>query len=211
MFSKKDLWFSVFTGIGTGLIVWRILNFLNFQSWRGISFAWLILLVPILWVGGVNLGYLLGRWISFFSQFGKFAAIGFTNAAIDFGVLNFLIAWTGKGLYSGGVYGVPLFSYFGLWKTFSFLVALVCSYLLNKYWAFEVFGSRGGGVEFLKFAGVAVVSILINVVVASYIVISVHPASGFLPAAWANVGAVLGSASALIFSFVGFKLLVFKS
>ncbi len=199
-FSKKDFWFSIFTGAGTGLIVWRILDFLNFQPWRGISFVWLILVVPILWIIGVGLGYFLGRWVNFFNQFGKFAAIGFTNAAVDFGVLNLLISAT----------SISTGKYYSLFKTVSFLVALVNSYLLNKYWAFEAGATGGGGVEFFKFAGVAVVSILINVSVASYVVNSINPLFGFSVYVWANVGAVLGSASALIFSFIGFKLLVFK-
>lgn len=216
-FIKKDLIFSIFTGAGTGLIVWRILDFLHIEVFdklrinilfhllgqpnHQVSNAWLILVMPILWIIGVLLGYLLGRWVAFFSQFGKFAAIGFTNFAVDVGVLNLLIAHTG---YSSG-------TYFSVFKTISFLVALVNSYPLNKYWAFGASQSQGGKIEFLKFASVAVFSILVNVGAASLVVNSIDLRFGFSPAIWANVGAILGSASALIFSFIGFKLLVFKN
>ena len=209
-FTKKDLLFSIFTGAGTGLIAWRIFNFLGF---KGFSFAWLILMVPIVWILGVNLGYLLGRWLSFFNQFGKFTAIGFTNAAVDFGVLNSLIAVT----------GIATGAYYSLFKTISFLVALINSYLLNKHWAFEASQTGvparqsfalqnlgGPGAEFIKFAGVAVAAAFINVGVASYLVNFVDPVYGFSAAAWANAGAVVGSAFALVFSFTGFKLFVFK-
>ena len=104
MFSKKDSLFSIFTGAGAGLIAWRIFNFLGYARFLEISLAWLILIVPLLWIVGVNLGYFLGRWFSFFNQFGKFVAIGFTNAAVDFGVLNYLISIT--GITAGGYYSV---------------------------------------------------------------------------------------------------------
>lgn len=199
-FSKKDFWFSIFTGLGAGLISWRIFSFLEVLSWRKFSFVWLALIVPILWMAGVNLGYFLGRWIKFFNQFGKFVAIGFTNAAVDFGVLNYLIAVTGV---TAGVY-------YSVLKVSSFLVALVNSYFLNKYWAFEAGQTGVQGEEFAKFASVAVAAALLNVSTASYIVNFINPIFGLSSTVWANVGAVFGSASALVISFIGFKLLVFK-
>ncbi len=199
-FSKKDLFFSILTGAITGFAAWRIFDFLNIPQFKNISFAWLMIAVPILWIIGVNLGYFLGKWISFFNQFGKFAAIGFTNAAVDFGVLNSLIAYS-------GIAAGPWYSVF---KAISFLCALFPSYFWNKYWAFEAGESGGGGFEFVKFASVAVVAIFINDGTASLVVNFVHPAFGLTAHAWANVSAVAGSAVALIFSFAGFKLAVFK-
>lgn len=217
-FSKKDFWFSIFTGLGTGLIVWRILDFLNIPVFHlrereicgilscfteysfYISWSWLILIVPVLWIIGVKLGYFLGRRIKFFNQFGKFAAIGFTNAAVDFGILNFLIAST--GIAAGGQYSI--------FKAVSFFIALINSYFLNKHWAFEANHNGAEGIEFVKFAGVAIMAALINVGMASLVVNFVDPILGFSDAVWANIGAVAGSASALVISFIGFKLLVFK-
>lgn len=216
-FSKKDFWFSIFTGTGTGLIAWRILVFLEVPVFHGereicgivscftqfsyyVSWSWLVLIVPILWITGVNLGYFLGRRISFFNQFGKFTAIGFTNAAVDFGILNFLIAYT--SIATGG--------YYSIFKAISFFTALINSYFLNKHWAFEASHNGAGGIEFVKFAGVAVVAALVNVGVASLVVNFIDPIFGFSDAIWANIGAIAGSASALIISFIGFKLLVFK-
>ncbi len=213
-FTKKDFYFSVLTGCITGFVAWRIFEFLGvdiFGSLRVniifhllglpntyVSPVWLMVIVPVLWIIGVNLGYFLGRWLKFFNQFGKFAAIGFTNAAVDFGVLNLLIA--GTGISAGAWY--PVF------KGISFISAVIPSYFWNKYWAFE--GSEGTSFEFAKFVSVAVVSIFINTGTASLVVNYVHPLGGLSPAVWANVGAVAGSAVALIFSFVGFKLAVFK-
>jgi len=44
--SKKDWWFALLTGAGTGLIVWRILHFLGYVSLKGLALSWLVLLVP---------------------------------------------------------------------------------------------------------------------------------------------------------------------
>lgn len=225
-FTKRDLYFSIATGCITGFSAWQVFEYLSLSNlsfrfvvcdggecpWYSlinISWAWLVLLIPILWILGVNLGYFLGRWLVFFNQFGKFAAIGFTNAAVDFGVLNLLIANT--EISSGGWYSI--------FKAISFLSAIVPSYFWNKYWAFsssqdshqgDALPSSSGGFEFAKFMSVAIISILINDGTASLIVNYVHPIFELNLIQWANVGAVAGSAVALIFSFVGFKLAVFK-
>lgn len=199
-FSKKDLIFSLATGFYTGFIVWRIFDFLNIPTYKTISFSWLIIIVPILWILGVNLGYFLGKWFNFFNQFGKFAAIGFTNAAVDFGVLNLLI------FYSGTAVGI-LFSVF---KGISFFAAALHSYFWNKYWAFDAGDGGLKGYEFFKFFGVTIFAALINIVIASIVVNIIGPQLGLSEEVWANIGAVIGSAVALVASFTGFKTVVFK-
>jgi len=199
-FTKRDLIFSVATGLITGFSVWRIFVFLNVPKFGGVSYVWLLVIAPILWILGVNLGYFLGRWLEFFNQFGKFVAIGFTNAAVDFGVLNLLIFITG---IAAGIW-YPVF------KVISFTCAVIPSFFWNKYWAFEAGGTGKGCTEFLKFISVMVAATLVNTGSASLVVNFVHPVFGLSNAAWANVGAVCGSAVALIFSFTGFKVAVFK-
>ena len=199
-FSKKDLVFSLITGFITGLIAWRIFDFLNIPLFKGVPFAWLTVIVPVLWILGVNLGYFLGRWFSFFNQFGKFAAIGFTNAAVDFGVLNLLIFYS--DIASG--------TFFSVFKAVSFITATIHSYFWNKYWAFEAGKTPVSREEFTKFFFVTLAALLVNVGVASLVVNIIGPSFGLSERAWANVGAVVGSAVALIISFVGFRTVVFK-
>jgi len=199
-FTKKDLIFSIVTGLLTGFVIWRIAGFLNFPTFYNLSYAWFLVIVPVLWIFGVNLGYFLGRWFNFFNQFGRFAAIGFTNGAVDFGILNILIA--SSGIATGGM--------FTLFKAISFLVAMVHSYGWNKFWVFGAGKSQGGKTEFLKFFSVALVTIIVNVGVASFVVNGINPFFGLDPNAWANVGAAVGSAFGLVFSFVGFRIVVFK-
>ena len=198
-FTRKDLASSVITGFYTGLIAWRILVFLKTPSFMDVSFAWLLVVVPILWILGVNLGYFLGRWLAFFNQFGKFSAIGFTNAAVDFGVLNLLIVWSGV---ASGI----LFTVF---KSTSFILAVTHSYVWNKYWAFKSQDNEGGD-NFFEFLIVNIIAAAINVGVASFIVNGVDPILNLDQNAWANIGAVIGSAVAVVFSFVGLKLIVFR-
>ena len=198
--TKKDFKFAIISGFVTGLIVWRLLEFWDIERFQNISYVWLVLVVPALWIAGVWLGYFLGRWFGFFKQFGKYTAIGFTNAAIDFGVFNLLIALTGKAL------GLA----FPVFKGISFLVAVTNSYFWNKYWAFEAGESRGGKPEAIKFFIINVIAIVINIGIGSLIANGIGPVSGFSDKIWANMAAVFGSAVALIFSFICFRLVVFK-
>ena len=200
-FIKRDLVFSVVTGLIAGFSAWQIFSFLKLPAYAGISYAWLLVIVPIVWILGVNLGYFLGRWFLFFNQFGKFVTIGFTNAAVDFGVLNLLIFTTG---IAAGIW-YPVF------KGISFICAVIPSFFWNKYWAFEAGGSGRGKAEFLKFMSVMIIAVLINDGAASLVVNFVRPVLGLSATAWANVSAVVGSAVALIFSFAGFKVAVFKA
>lgn len=200
-FTKRDLFFSVVTGLITGFSAWRIFNFLEVPMYGGISYAWFLVVVPVVWILGVNLGYFLGRWFPLFNQFGKFVTIGFSNAAVDFGVLNLLIFAT--GIATGIWY--PVF------KVISFSCAVIPSFFWNKYWAFGAGGTHEGLSEFLKFISVMIISVLINAGAASLVANFIHPVLGLGAAAWANVSAIVGAAIALIFSFTGFKVAVFKA
>lgn len=212
-FTKKDLFFSITTGSYAGLIVWKVFKFLSIDIFDKlgiglilgkpdlyISSAWMILIIPILWILGVNLGYFLGRWINFFNQFGRFAVIGFTNFAVYTGILN-LFLWQ-TGVNKGFKYS--------LFVSIAFIVSVVHSYGWNKYWVFESGDSGKGAGEFTKFLGITSIAGLINVIIASLIVNFVHPLFGISADGWANIGGIIGSAFALSFSFVGIRLVVFK-
>lgn len=198
--SKKDITFSIVTGAITGLIIWRLAAYLHLARIFGLPHELAILIVPALWLVGVWLGHFLGRWLKFFKQFGKYAAIGFTNAAIDFGILNLMIAYS--GISSGWTY--PVF------RGLSATLAVAHSYFWNKFWVFGAGRSGGGKKEFAKFVIVNAVAISINIGVAS-VIVNYMRLPNIDSQIWANAGAVAGSAVALLFSFVGFKMVVFKN
>ena len=197
--SKKDIIFSAVTGVITGLIIWRLAVYLNLPRVFGLPYGLAPLIVPNLWLAGIWFGHFLGRWLKFFTQFGKYAAIGFTNAAIDFGILNLMLAYS--GINSGWAY--PVFR--GLPATF----AVAHSYCWNKYWVFGAGKSNGGKKELAKFVIVNAVAVSVNISVAS-VIVNYMSLPNINPQIWANIGAVAGSAAALLFSFIGFKIIVFK-
>ncbi len=192
--------FAVLTGLITGAIAWRIFEFLKTPEFHNVPWSLLIVLVPVLWILGVLLGYFLGQWLEFFNQFGKFAAIGFTNFAITAGTLNFLLSLTS---YSSG------FGYFII-SAISFTVGVISSYVWNKSWAFRSGNIPPSFAEFFKFVTVMLVALGVNVAVSSFVVNYIHPFAGMNPNTWANMGTVAGAACGLIFSFTGFKIVVFK-
>lgn len=196
--SRRDIGSALATGFTTGIIGWQILAHLRQPLPLGLSPVYLVYVVPVLWLAGVQLGYFLSAYLRPFAQFGRFACIGFANAMVDFGVLNLGMALT--GINSGII--------LSFMKAFSFLIATVHSYIWNKYWAFDASRSAVTGREVASFAGVTATSLAVNVIVFS-IVSALQPAS-FSPDVWANIGAVISSAAALIFSFTGFRLFVFK-
>lgn len=198
-FTKKDFVSCLITGLTAGFLGWWIISFSDLPRFNNISYGILVVLIPIVWLAGVKLGYILGGWFSFLSQFGKFTAVGFTNFAVDSGILDYMIFLTDANR------GLP----YTLFKAISFLFGVSHSYFWNRYWVFES-KSQNQGAEFSRFIMVAVASAVVNVIAASLVVNFISPQLGLTTNAWANVGAVAGSASALIFSFIGFKVGVFK-
>ena len=200
LLSRKDLLCAVSAGVLTGLIIQGILIFLKTTLPWHVAGWWLVFIVPVCWILGVQLGYFLGRWFHFFDNFGKFSAIGFANAAVDFGVLNLSIYLSGinHGLWISG------------FKVISFIVAVTHSFLWNRYWVFDEGRSGSAGGAYAKFMGVMIVSLGVNVAVFSLIVNFVHPPGNLEANTWANLSAAAGSAVALVVSFVGFRTVVFK-
>jgi putative flippase GtrA len=136
----------------------------------------------------------------FFFQFGKFVVVGVINTMIDFGVLNLLIWLTA---ISAGIY-------FSLFKALGFIFANINSYFLNKFWTFGQHSQVGSG-EYGKFFTISLIGLLINVGVASLVVNLIGPRFEIGPTLWANVGAAFGSGAGLLWNFIGYKFIVFKS
>ena len=201
---KKDIFITILVGIFTALVwIWVFLRLGTLERVFGFNeAAWgLIVVVPIVYFFGLYLGAWLSRRWAFFASFAKYVMVGFLNAGIDFAVFNLLMFMT-------KIENGPLVSSF---KTVSFIVAITNSYFWNKYWAFEAGSSTvKKTTEFAKFAIVNIVGAFINVGIASAIIFAVTPWLGFSQLAWNNIAAVIASAFALIWNFIGFRLIVFK-
>ena len=162
--------------------------------------------ISLLWAAGVWLGYFLSRFFGFFRQFGKFAAVGFLSAAIDFAVLNIVSGFT--GITAGNVVGlvnIPGFS-----------IAVLNGYFWNKLWVFAPSG-RGEGIkpepilqDFPKFLAVTVLGLLVNSGIVVFLTTYVSAPEFFTPQEWLNVAKVFANAVALVWNFIGYKFVAFR-
>jgi putative flippase GtrA len=162
---------------------------------------WLILiLVPALVTLSIYIAFRLGQRRPVFFQFGKFVVIGVANTAIDFGILNLLIFLT--GIEKGHLYSV--------FKSVSFMIGIINSYLWNKFWTFESTENRWQGGQFLRFISISAVGFGINVATASFVVNLIGPLGGISTRLWANIGACVAIVISVFWNFLGYKFMVFE-
>ncbi len=201
---KSDILKGVILGFIIAVFFYAILQ--NFENVLPIPYfigksKWLILIViPALITGWMLFSFYLGKRWPVFYQFGKFVTIGLSNTAIDFGILNLL-------MFISGFERGALFSVF---KAISFLFAVVNSYFWNKYWTFEDPDNSEWAKQFIKFFAISGVAFLINVGVASVIVNVIGPFGKIAPVLWANFGALVSLIITLLWTFLGYKFIVFK-
>jgi len=200
---KKDFIISYILGwiIATFIYVIRfsLLNELPGQVLLFINKFVIFIVIPFLCTFSVYIAHKIGKnWLTV-RQFSKYALVGFSNLTIDFGVLNILIYMTDK---DKGIY-------FTVFKAISFSFALINSYLWNKFWSFENRGVARAGRQFITFVTVALGGLLINVLLASYIVNAIHV--DFVSSRiWANIGAIISGFAVIAWNFTGYKFIVFK-
>ena len=193
---KSDFIASLILGGIIGLFLTLILQGLEFNLFS----PWLLILVlPILAVFGIAVGDLIGKRIPVILQFLKFVMVGFANTAVDFGILNLLMAMT--GIYSG--------KHIFFLNSISFMIAVIHSYLWNKFWTFKV-KKTDAAKEFLQFLIVSVVGLLINGGIVYMITTWLQPMFGVNEVFWANAAKIAATIISLIWNFVGYKFIVFK-
>jgi len=193
---KGDIIASLILGGIIGLFLAFILQGFGF----GIFSPWILILVlPILAVIGTFIGELIGKKIPVILQLIKFAMVGFANTAVDFGILNLLMATS--GIYSGK-------NIFFL-NSVSFIVAVIHSFFWNKFWTFKVKKTEATK-EFLQFLIVSIVGLLINSAIVYMITTWMKPMFGMSEVSWANAGKLTATVISLIWNFIGYKFIVFK-
>lgn len=163
---------------------------------------WLVLIfVPALVTLSVYVAFRLGQRRPVFFQFGKFIVIGLANTAIDFGILNLLIFLT--GIERGHLYSI--------FKSISFMVGTINSYLWNKFWTFESTENKWAGKQFFQFISISLVGFGINVAAASFVVNFIGPVGGISLRLWANIGAFVAIVISVFWNFFGYKFIVFSN
>lgn len=159
-----------------------------------------IISLPLLFVVVLIISYYIIRIIPVFYQFAKFIIVGSLNFLIDMGILNFLIFYTGisEGLTQSA------------FKGFSFIVAVLNSYLWNKFWTFRYSKTHNVGKEFFQFLLVSMIGFFLNLGVDYVFVNMIHPSGAFPAKSWAQFSAMIAAIIALFWNFIGYKFIVFE-
>lgn len=197
--ASNDLLFAGINGFIFGALIPIVLRNLGMQI-SSTTHIIIAIAFTILAIFGVYVGYLLSKIAGFFFQLAKFGAVGAANFAVDFGVLNLLIFIT--GIASGW--------YFTVFKSVSFIVAVINSFYWNKKWTFKKKGGEGTGKDFLQFLFVSVIGLALNAGTASFIVNVIGPMGMIGDKTWANIATAVASLVVLTWNFLGYKFIVFK-
>ncbi|OHA13615.1 MAG: hypothetical protein A2909_00755 [Candidatus Tagabacteria bacterium RIFCSPLOWO2_01_FULL_39_11] len=193
----KDYILSIIAGFATG--VFFIFVVLNLELKTPYIKIILPVVIPIAWILVILIGRYFKESFSWAYQFSKFFVVGFLNFSIDFGILNLGSILT--GVYSGK-WLIPI-------NLISSTVAIINSFLWNRYWTFS---RKGKPVfrEVLVFVGVTLVGTVLNTIIVYGTTTFIPLYDGLTPALLENAAKVLASAITLAWNFVGYRLIVFK-
>lgn len=133
-------------------------------------------------------------------QIAKYIVVGFINTVLDLAVLNVLIFLDNRG--RSGLY-------FAVFRSISFMCAVVNSYLFNKYWTFKG-GAGKTSFQLPVFLFLTLIGMGINLTVSVGVISFARPPA-FLLAYWPSIAALAGTAVALFWNFLAYKFVVFKS
>ena len=155
---------------------------------------------PFFTLAVMAVGSALARRLAVAYQLSKFFLVGGLNFLIDLGVLNFLIYLTD---ITAGFYAA-------VFKGLAFLVAMVSSFLWNKFWTFRALSVAQVGLQFAEFFAVTVVGFFINV--GAFVLVNdwVGPPVSIPAKAWASIAAGSAAVIGLLWNFLGYKFFVFR-
>ena len=193
---RKDYLFSLAAAFLISIFALPTLINTGFYSRLPSPILLLFVGLPIFTLAGMVVANFLGQKLGIFWQFAKFALVGVLNTAIDFGILNLLIAITS---ITGGL-GIIFIN------ATSFSTALVNSYFWNRDWVFA--GSKRG--DLVTFIIVTIIGLSINTGIVFFLTTYVSPVLVTTQAQWANLAKILATGISLVWNFAGYKLIVFK-
>jgi len=199
--TRRDFFIATLIGFAVALFLVPILTNVNPVFWSPkiqniapLIFGFIALANAGLWLGGI-----LGRRSKAIWQFTKYFAVGSLATAIDLGILNLLSFIT--GIFSGYLIIVL--------NIISFSITLANAYFLHKFWSFEK-NSRPHIAEFSQYAGVTIVSVVLNSALVYFLTTTLGPPGEMSPPLWENISKVIAAVPVVIWNFTWYKLLVFK-
>lgn len=193
---RKDLFLSIAASYVTTISLLPTLINTGYIDKIPYWYISLFVVFPVVCVIGMQIAHRIGKKLGFIWQIAKFGFVGVLNTAIDFGVLNALIALT---TITGGVGIIAL-------NIVSFSIAVINSYFWNKQWVFSA-GKKG---NFLTFLVVTLIGLSINTGTVYALTTYMGPDSTSSQTQWANLAKVIATCFSLVWNFVGYKLIVFK-
>ena len=199
---RRDFRLALLIGFLAALVWIPVLRSLS-GNFRSEMWA-LFIVLPTASAAGLYVCKILFRRVPFLYPFAKYAIVGFLNVGIDFAIFNLLIYATGieQGLE------------IALFKAISFICGMINGYLWNRAWTFEFGVSIGGAKqvwEFFRYTAVTILGLVINVGLTSLIVNLINPQLGLSQLTWDNVAVVAATLGSIIWNFVGYKIVVFRS
>ncbi len=161
---------------------------------------------------GLRIAFLIGKKFAIIYQIAKFAIIGVANVLVDLGILSLLtILFSLQFKIQSTDALIATITFYSLFKSISFIIANINSYLWNKHWTFDQGKKKQTKSEFVQFFAVSLVGFLINVFVASVVFkIVLGSLTSLNPGQLGLLGAAAGSIVGLAWNFIGYKLWVFK-
>lgn len=203
--TKKDYLLVSVIGLAVGLLsqpilgnnmeVLRELLGMSDMTIRLIVLVFFALLAPV----ALSIAAFIGRKLTVVFQFAKFAAVGSLNSFVDLGIFNLLAS-----IFVDEIKNISQ-AFFIIFKSISFLIATLNSYLWNKNWTF---GDREKthAETLVKFYIITLINYFLNTGVA-FLVREAGPDVNY----WVSfVAPVCGILAAMFSNFLAYKFIVFK-
>jgi len=197
-FSWHDVLVACAIGVSYSFLLVVITSNLSLSLGRSLEIA-ILLFLPLASPVFLSIAHVGTRILPSSLQIAKFILVGTLNTLIDLAVLNLLLGLLGINSAS---------SWYAVCKAVSFSVAVINSYLWNRYWVFNQTG-QATKKEVMQFFAVSVVGLCINTAIAWLVFALLN---GRLPSTiGANIGAIVGTLVVLAWNFAGYKFIVFRN
>jgi putative flippase GtrA len=199
----RDLFFAAINGLFIGIFAPFI--FRNLGAALPVSHVLFAFILAIVCVLGIAVGYFLSKIsprLGFFFQLAKFGLIGVANFVVDLGIFSLFIWMTHISTGSTIV----------LFKIVSVSVAIINSYIWNKFWSFEEKRTDEETLrrQFFQFIGISVVGLILNTAITYSLITFAGNLTSHSSATWATISSAIASVVVLSWNFVGYKFFVFK-
>lgn len=201
--SKKDYFLVSIVGLLFGAFALPILENIKPPQWE-LTFASAALVIVgfflfanfSMWVAG-----LIGRRSPALFQFAKYGAAGALSAFIDLGILN--IFSLASGIYSGA----PIL----IFNSVGFLIATTNAYFWNRLWVFRKDGERPNVREYARFICVTFTGLLLNTGIVYLMTTVIGAPDGVSEPIWENISKFSAIIPNVMWNFIGYKFIIFKS